>query len=119
MQDAEIREVYSADDLVDAQTMRGLLVDAGIEVRVVGSTLQTIIGDLPAQLATPRLWVHASDYDRARELIEAARNQRSNKISQGNADWVCPRCAEQNPAGFDLCWQCQQHAPSEHPPVAE
>lgn len=101
----EIREVYSANNLVDAEQIRCLLAESHIAARIVGASLLSIIGELPVQLSAPRVWVHAADFELAKSLIEDSHNQR-RAIAQ--ADWTCPRCAEENAASFDCCWFCTQ-----------
>ena len=27
------------------------------------------------------------------------------------AEWICTKCGEANPADFGLCWKCQSSAP--------
>ena len=27
------------------------------------------------------------------------------------AEWICTKCGESNPADFGLCWKCQASAP--------
>ncbi len=57
-----------------------------------------------ARLRVPRefffevLWLLRDAHAR----MEAAREQRD-----GNA-WNCARCGEENPANFDVCWNCQE-----------
>lgn len=103
----EIREVYSADNLVDAEQIRCLLAESDIAAKIVGASLLSIIGELPAQLSSPRVWVHAADFDLAKSLIEDSQKQR-RAFAIAQADWICPRCAEENAASFDCCWFCTQ-----------
>src|SRR5262249_4053182 len=54
-------EVYAAGDIAEAQFVRGILADAGIEATVVGEPLGAAVGELPPLVATPRVWVRADD----------------------------------------------------------
>ena len=70
MEEREIVEVYVARDNIEAQFLRGLLEDSGIEVRVVGEGLHGLTGGLPSGYSTaPRLWVRRKDAERARKVI--------------------------------------------------
>ena len=59
-------------------------------------------GELPLDAALPQLWVEdPADAARARSLIEAfARAGVPTGVVR------CPKCGEENPASFDLCWKC-------------
>jgi hypothetical protein len=49
--------------------------------------------------------VYAVDRERAMAAIEELRH------SQHASDWTCPRCDENVPQTFDLCWNCGQLHP--------
>ncbi|WP_197441709.1 putative signal transducing protein [Thalassoglobus polymorphus] len=106
MSDDKIVEVYSADDLMDAEHIRRVLAEEGIIAKVVGASLHGIIGDLPAQLATPRLWVHEEDFARGRQIIELVKQEQRER-SQTRSPWKCVSCGEENSADFEICWSCQ------------
>jgi hypothetical protein len=57
---------------------------------------------LPIDAALPQIWVEdPDDAARARELIEAF------LLPLPSAPPViCPKCGEENPSSFDLCWSC-------------
>jgi len=57
---------------------------------------------LPIDAALPQIWVEKPDEAaRARELIEAFL-----RASPGGPPLMCPKCGEENPSSFDLCWSC-------------
>ena len=71
MEEPAIVEIYTARDNIEAQFIRSLLEEAGIEVSVVGEGLRWLAGGLPlGQVTAPRLWVRREDVDRARKLID-------------------------------------------------
>lgn len=42
-------------------------------------------------------------------LVQRARNDVAQTRAAGDLpDWTCPRCGEENPGHFELCWSCQQ-----------
>ena len=102
----EIREVYSAESLFDAEHMKYVLAEACIRSRVTGAPLQSIIGELPAQLSAPGIWVRNEDYDKARKIIDREiallREQRERR-----SEWKCEDCGERNEPEFAICWYCQ------------
>jgi hypothetical protein len=50
----------------------------------------------------PQVWVeNPNDAARARELIEEFLRPASS-----GPPVICPKCGEENPASFDLCWSC-------------
>jgi enoyl-CoA hydratase/carnithine racemase len=66
-------EVSVARDVAEASLLRGMLLESGIEAMVVNDNLVGIAGEVPPQLATPRIWVRSADAERARQLIEEYR----------------------------------------------
>ena len=34
-----------------------------------------------------------------------------------SSDWTCPKCGEDNPAGFEVCWNCGTEAAQQAPVV--
>ena len=107
MTDTSILEVYSADDLMDAEFIRHVLAEQGINAKIVGANLQTIIGDLPAQLASPRIWVVEEDYAQAKILVDEAKAEQRRRAAL-RKDWTCSFCGETNSADFEICWCCQE-----------
>ena len=94
--------VYAAADLTSAYLLRDLLAHAGIRAQVFNENAQGGLGEIPFLNASPELWVEeAADFDRARALIEA-----HEQAPQHRGSVYCRRCAEENPANFQLCWNC-------------
>jgi len=57
---------------------------------------------LPIDAALPQVWVEdPDDAARARELIEAFL-----RPAPTGPPIICPKCGEENPSSFDLCWSC-------------
>jgi hypothetical protein len=60
------------------------------------------VGELPIDAALPQIWVeNRADAARARELVELFLRPAPNA-----PPIVCPKCGEENPSSFDLCWSC-------------
>lgn len=103
----EVREVYSAESMFDAEHMRYMLAEAEISSRVTGAPLQSIIGELPAQLSAPGIWVRNEDFDAARAIIDEEVAKLKEKRDLRSA-WNCDTCGEQNVPEFAICWYCQR-----------
>ena len=102
-------EVYWATDAQDAHLAKALLEDAGIAARVVGEMLLGVVGELPMGPNTaPRVWVAASDAERARALVA----EWEKRTPKGVA-WSCANCGENVGGQFDLCWNCESPRPPE------
>ncbi len=79
-----------------------LLSQHGIRARVLNAHASSIAGELPLDAALPQVWVDdATAAGRARALIEDY--QRARHLGPPVA---CPKCGEENPSSFDLCWSC-------------
>ena len=64
-----IVEVYSAANIVEAQSLAEVLEEAGVVAHVVGDVLGNAAGWLPQTETAPRVWVREADEARAREII--------------------------------------------------
>ena len=62
----------------------------------------SLAGQLPIEAALPQVWVERADNAaRARELIDTFLR------STSGPPVTCPKCHEENPSTFDLCWSCR------------
>lgn len=100
-------KVYTAANLQDAHILLGLLNAAGIEARILNACAQGGLGEIPFMHAYPEIWLTESrDFARAREVTE-----RFERPPPGTGPRRCPACGEENPPGFEICWNCS--APTE------
>ncbi|MFH1748692.1 MAG: hypothetical protein ABIG44_16785 [Planctomycetota bacterium] len=54
-----------------------------------------------------RLRVASEFYLEVRWLLQHARHEMDvARAAGGLNDWTCPKCHEENPGNFDLCWNC-------------
>jgi Putative prokaryotic signal transducing protein len=96
-----MKRIYTAINLPDAHIVANLLAQIGIRSRVLNANMSSITGELPVDVAAPQVWVEeARDEARARAAVE-----QFLKPSVGTPR-KCPKCGEENPAAFDLCWSC-------------
>lgn len=96
-----MKRVYTAAHLPDAQMLVHTLEEHGVRARVLNETLQGGVGELPH--IYPEVWIDdESDWEQARSL--ARRFDQGGAGSHGTTR--CPRCGEDNPATFEICWQC-------------
>ena len=71
MKQGRIVELCSAANIIEADAIRDLLEEAGIQSRVVGEFLGSAAGSLPlGETTTPRIWVHAENLTRAQKIID-------------------------------------------------
>lgn len=99
-----MQRLYVAAHLPEAHLVRGLLEAAGIEARVFNEYAPGGLGDLPAAAAYPEVWIEAErDLPRARGIVEQYERRQPAAGTR-----PCGHCGEDNPAGFELCWQCQK-----------
>jgi hypothetical protein len=89
-------------DRVQAFLLRDLLGMHGIKAHVLNVHMQGAMGEIPADAAMPQVWLDdARDRTRATALLkenEAARHRTGRLFCRG--------CGEENPATFELCWNC-------------
>jgi len=110
-----VKQVYLAENPIEAHIVVDLLQAAGIEAVVQGENLFAIRGAVP--ISYPTVWVlDDNDYDRARELaLEYDRGQYGAPDGEGPArePWTCPQCGERIEDNFDQCWHCGAERPGE------
>jgi hypothetical protein len=95
-------KAYTAGDLQQAHLLLGLLQAAGIEARILNANAQGGLGEIPFVNAYPEIWLtHARDLDRARAVFDQFERPSPSMPSR-----ACPRCGEENPAAFEICWNC-------------
>ena len=101
-----VRKLYTAANLPEAYMVVDQLRAAGIEARVFNENAQGGLGELPFTHAYPEVWVmKEGDWKRAREVVVAY--ERGCETDAG-AVVRCPDCGEENPANFQLCWNCEK-----------
>ena len=95
-------KAYTAANLQDAHILLGLLKMEGIEARILNANALGGVGEIPFTNAYPEIWlVHARDRERARGTFQAFERPACDA-----APARCPACGEDNPAGFEICWNC-------------
>src|SRR5690625_3715699 len=97
-----MRRIYLAADPIQAEIRKDYLAGFGIQTIIQGAILWGGRGDLPMD-AYPSLWVlQDGQAERARELV-----LEWEKRDPDAETWECPRCGEQLPSEFTLCWRCE------------
>jgi hypothetical protein len=101
--------VYRAANATEAHVIRGLLEQHDIKVRLLGESLSSGFGELPAEVIEVEIHVPSGYRQFARQLIDEYEIRPSVAADRAN-DWKCKACGELNPATFGLCWNCQRAA---------
>jgi len=102
-----VKQVYLAENPIEAHIVVDLLQAQGIEAVVQGEHIFAIRGAVP--ISYPTVWVLDEDnYDRARELaLDYDRGQYTPSRADAHREpWTCPQCGERIKGHFDQCWQC-------------
>jgi hypothetical protein len=69
---------------------------------VLNAHASSLAGELPVDVARPQVWVDDPAHaERARALID----EYVRAVPSG-PPVKCPKCGEENPGSFDLCWSC-------------
>jgi hypothetical protein len=92
----------------EARLLAGMIEASGLSVDVRGESLAPLSGEIPSTETWVELWVWPQDVEAARQLIaELEENQEA-----ANKEVQCPRCQEENPGNFEVCWSCGVELPS-------
>ncbi|MFP2928870.1 hypothetical protein ACLESO_27460 [Pyxidicoccus sp. 3LG] len=92
----------------EARLLAGALEASGVSVEVRGESLVPLSGEIPSGETWVELWLFPQEVEHARGLLaELRENQEAAERSV-----ECPRCREENPGNFELCWSCGLELPS-------
>jgi len=89
-------------DRTQAYLLKDALEINGIKAHVFNENMSSIVGDVPPEVAWPQVWLD-DDADRAR-AVAVLRDYHAARARQGVL--FCGACREENPATFELCWNC-------------
>lgn len=105
--------LYGARDTMEAEFIRDLIAEQGIDATVMGGTLGAARGDLPMTVETlPGVYVREQDAARGLEVVREFQRRAQEVESNPPAEWSCPECGEKNESQFTQCWKCQTDRPS-------
>lgn len=95
-----MKRVYTAESLIDGQLVVDLLNLAGVPCLLFNQNAVGGLGDLP--VTYPEVWVKRDlDLEKAHRAIADFENRPRPTTTK-----TCATCGENNPATFDICWQC-------------
>lgn len=94
--------IYIAHHRFDAWLVADRLNQAGIRAHIFNQHASSIVGDVPADVAQPQVWIEREcDRERAAIVLKDIETSAERKGSL-----FCVTCREESPANFDLCWNC-------------
>lgn len=100
-----MREIYSNPEHARVGYFRSILADAGIECFIRNENDNN---NMTGVIFTPILCISQDeDYDQAVALLK----DRMYALEEAGEDWKCPKCQEEVPGGFEICWSCQSERP--------
>jgi len=104
-------EVYSAGTMAEAQFVHDLLAEAGIRSEIVGEALTGMIGRIPAEGASPRIWVRMEDEGRARPVIDEYQQRLIDRVEGDikeplEKEPYCYHCGQEIAQGQSPCPSC-------------
>lgn len=86
--------------LPEAHLVNTELMRAGILSEVRGEARAPLAGEIPFADARIEVWVGADHVLSATTLLAEI-----DDAAKGDPH-VCPKCGEENPPAFELCWRC-------------
>jgi hypothetical protein len=92
----------------EARLLAGVLEASGLSVEVRGESLAPLSGEIPSTETWLELWLWPQEVEAARQLIAELEENREAAAQEV----PCPRCHEENPGNFELCWSCGLELPS-------
>ncbi len=95
--------VYRLQDPIEANLIRGLLLNAGIPAQLTGEGLVGAYSGVP-KLCEVRVLVPTTRQEEAERLLQGYDADR--RLPATGQDWLCPECGESNGPRFEVCWNC-------------
>ncbi len=100
-----MKQLFREFDFTKVGYYQSILESQGVETFVKNRDVSGLAGEAAIM---PELWptlcvVKDEDYDRAMQMIRESVTEDSEK---SDYDVKCPKCSEENPGNFDLCWSC-------------
>ena len=98
-----MKKLTAVDSIITINHYKNILTSEGIPSVIRNEHLGSIVGEMPFMEVWPQLWVENDlDYDRARQLIDAATILDESPASA----WHCKSCKVENEGQFAACWNC-------------
>jgi hypothetical protein len=89
-------------DRMQAYLLRDILAIHGVKAHVFNANASSIVGDVPVDVALPELWLDdEADRDRAERVL-----REHYDAAKRSGVFFCRSCHEENPATFEICWNC-------------
>lgn len=124
-----MKNVYQANDPIEAHWICSLLRSGGLRAVVQGESLWAARGEIPLVPGTaPSVWVAEDDFEQAMQIIAEAteplnpaqcprcgwevagepepRCPRCGHDLHRAEPWICPDCGELIEPQFAVCWRC-------------
>ena len=102
-----MKKLYMARESSEAEMLKGLMEQQGIECTIRNETVRDTVG--PLVFCYPELWILSDeDYAAANQILADWRAAPSGE----RKDWTCPECGEEISGQFDSCWRCAGHEPA-------
>lgn len=99
--------VYTHENHFIVGNIKNLIEAQDISVFIKNEFSQGAMGETSAFDCWPEIWVFD---DHALEAATAIVKQ--SQQSTNAADWVCTHCNEKNDPAFEVCWNCNNEAPT-------
>jgi hypothetical protein len=95
-----VKLVFTHENSLIVGNIYNILEQNQIQARLKNRYASGGAGDIAPHETWPELWVENDDFDLASQIIADINTQLEQY-------WRCPKCNEQNPQNFEICWQCQ------------
>ena len=99
--------VYTHENHFIVGNIKNLIEAQDISVFIKNEFSQGAMGETSAFDCWPEIWVF-DDHD----LEAATAIVKQSQQSTNAADWVCTHCNEKNDPAFEVCWNCNNEAPT-------
>jgi len=97
------KRLTASFDTIFLAHVENLLRQAGIPAEQRNQFSAGGLGELPAMDVMPELWVEATAYTKADDILSQVIRDRD--INEKPV-WICPQCGESIEGQFSQCWQC-------------
>lgn len=95
--------IHRLQDPIEANLIRGLLMNEGIPAEVTGEGLVGAYSGVP-KVCDVRVLVPSRFRETAETVVRRYEEGRHRGATE--TDWLCDKCGETNHPSFEICWRC-------------
>jgi len=102
-----MKKIYQDKDFAKVGYYKTILEENGVPAMLKNEHLNGLFGDVVSiPVFHPSIYVKDNYAEEAVKILQEY-EQSWEERQEIVEDWLCSSCGEENPKGFEACWNCQ------------